>query len=150
MSLTPEESFPTKRKPPQVEVARKARALKERTKRSALPPKLAAANEAHQHAAGLADKQLTGGHDREHAHGARGPPPPAVRLLSKGAVCAIAGVSFPTLWLWMRKGSFPRGREMGGKTVWRSDEVQAWLDALPVRTYKPIEADDSDDGEART
>jgi predicted DNA-binding transcriptional regulator AlpA len=36
----------------------------------------------------------------------------------------------------MRAGRFPRSRVVGGKSMWRSDEVQAWLDALPVRPLK--------------
>jgi predicted DNA-binding transcriptional regulator AlpA len=58
--------------------------------------------------------------------------PAAVRLLSKAEVLAIIGVTFPTLWLWMRQGKFPRSRIAGGKSVWRSDEVAAWLAELPV------------------
>ena len=33
-------------------------------------------------------------------------------------------------------GTFPRSRVAGGKSVWRSDEVEAWLDTLPVRKLK--------------
>ena len=68
---------------------------------------------------------------------ARGPPSLMLRLLTKPEVLLIAGgVSYPTLWSWMRAGRFPRSRVVGGKSMWRSDEVQAWLDALPVRRLK--------------
>jgi Prophage CP4-57 regulatory protein (AlpA) len=40
------------------------------------------------------------------------------------------------MWAWMRAGTFPRSRVAGGKSVWRSDEVDAWLAALPVRKLK--------------
>jgi predicted DNA-binding transcriptional regulator AlpA len=33
--------------------------------------------------------------------------PPPVRLLSKAEVLAMVGVSFPTVWGWMRAGTFP-------------------------------------------
>jgi predicted DNA-binding transcriptional regulator AlpA len=62
--------------------------------------------------------------------------PAAVRLLSKTQVLAITGVTFPTIWLWMRQGHFPRSRIAGGKSVWRSDEVAAWIANLPVRRLK--------------
>jgi predicted DNA-binding transcriptional regulator AlpA len=64
------------------------------------------------------------------------PTRPAVQLLDKHEVLAIAGTSYVTLWSWMRAGKFPRGRIVGGKTKWRSDEIQCWLDGLPVRKLK--------------
>jgi predicted DNA-binding transcriptional regulator AlpA len=61
-----------------------------------------------------------------------GPP----RLLDKAEVCAIANVTFPTVWAWMRAQTFPRSRVVGGKSMWLSTEVEAWLAALPVRRLK--------------
>jgi predicted DNA-binding transcriptional regulator AlpA len=68
--------------------------------------------------------------DRQRAHA------PRVYLLNKAEVCAIANVTFPTLWAWMRAGSFPRARVVGGKSMWRSDDIDAWLANLPVRPLK--------------
>jgi predicted DNA-binding transcriptional regulator AlpA len=62
----------------------------------------------------------------------QGPP----RLLDKAEVCAIANVSFPTIWAWQRKGTFPRSRIVGGKSMWLSTEIEQWLASLPVRTLK--------------
>jgi predicted DNA-binding transcriptional regulator AlpA len=62
--------------------------------------------------------------------------PGTVRLLDKHEVSAIAGVTYPSIWLWMREGAFPRSRIVGGKSMWRSDEIDAWLAALPVRKLK--------------
>jgi predicted DNA-binding transcriptional regulator AlpA len=67
--------------------------------------------------------------------------PAQVRLLDKAEVLRIAGVSFPTLWSWMRAGKFPRARISAGggsksKSVWRSDEVERWIDGLQVRPLK--------------
>jgi predicted DNA-binding transcriptional regulator AlpA len=69
------------------------------------------------------------------SHSARGPP----RLLYKQDVLAITGVTFPTIWHWMRDGRFPRGRVVSGdssKTVWLASEIEAWMQSLPVRPLK--------------
>jgi predicted DNA-binding transcriptional regulator AlpA len=66
----------------------------------------------------------------------RGPP----CLLTKHEVCARVKVTFPTIWKWMRAGTFPRSRELGAgkssKVVWLEAEVEAWMAALPVRPLK--------------
>jgi predicted DNA-binding transcriptional regulator AlpA len=66
------------------------------------------------------------------ARRSQGPP----RLLDKAEVCAIANVSFPTLWARMRKGEFPRARVSGGKSFWLSTEIEEWMASLPVRRLK--------------
>jgi predicted DNA-binding transcriptional regulator AlpA len=60
----------------------------------------------------------------------------ADRLLTKPEVCAIAHVSYPTLWQWMLVGKFPRSRIVAGRSMWVSTEVDAWLAALPIRPLK--------------
>jgi predicted DNA-binding transcriptional regulator AlpA len=62
----------------------------------------------------------------------QGPP----RLLSRPEILEITGVTFPTIWAWMRGGTFPRSRIVGGRSMWRSDEIDAWMAALPVRPLK--------------
>jgi predicted DNA-binding transcriptional regulator AlpA len=62
--------------------------------------------------------------------------PSTVRLFGKHEVCAIAAVSFPTLWAMMRRGQFPRSRIVGGKSMWISTEIEQWLARLPVRPLK--------------
>jgi prophage regulatory protein len=62
--------------------------------------------------------------------------PPLVRLMTKAEVLAVANVSYPTIWQWQRDGKFPRSRVVGGQSMWRSDEVSAWLEGLPVRRLK--------------
>jgi prophage regulatory protein len=61
---------------------------------------------------------------------------PQPRLLKKSKVLEISGVSYVTLWEMMRDGRFPRSRVVGGRSMWVSSEVQAWLDGLPVRALK--------------
>ncbi len=58
------------------------------------------------------------------------------RLLTKPEVIAITGTSFPVIWAWMRDGKFPRSRIVGGRSMWRSDEIDQWLAGLPVRPLK--------------
>jgi prophage regulatory protein len=61
---------------------------------------------------------------------------PTIRLLDKREVLAIVGVTYPTVWKLMRRGEFPRAVIVGGKSKWRSDEVDAWLANLRVRPLK--------------
>ena len=66
-------------------------------------------------------------------------PTPAVRLLRKPEVLKIAGgVTFPALTKWMCAGVFPRSRLVGGMTMWKSDEIEAWLRDLPLRSYSDM------------
>lgn len=61
-----------------------------------------------------------------------------VRLLDRHAVCALVGVSYPTIWAWTRAGKFPPARVIGGgnRVRWRSDEINAWLAGLPQSKLK--------------
>jgi predicted DNA-binding transcriptional regulator AlpA len=128
---------PTKKSAAQVSFARKAAKLKADRRKPALPAKLSAANRAHIIEAGLAADGGQPQSDREHAHGARAPPPPiGVRLLSKKEVCAIANATFPSVWAWMRAGTFPRSRIVNGRSMWLSSEIEAWIAGLPLRPLK--------------
>jgi predicted DNA-binding transcriptional regulator AlpA len=127
---------PTKEPAAQVAVAKKAAELKTSAAHPVLPPTLLASNEAHIIEVGLEPDVGQHQRDRKRAHGARAPPAPAVRLIGKPEVCAIANATFPTIWSMMRAGTFPRARIVGGRSMWRSDEVDAWLAGLPVRPLK--------------
>ena len=70
------------------------------------------------------------------ANQSQGPP----RLLDKAEILTITRVSFPTVWQWMRAGTFPRSRVVGGKSMWLSSEVEAWIVSLPLRPLKGDEA----------
>lgn len=59
-----------------------------------------------------------------------------IRLISKPEVLDRVGVSYPTLWAWMREGKFPRSRQLGGKAAWVESEIEDWITALPVRRLK--------------
>lgn len=64
--------------------------------------------------------------------------PADIRLMSKGEVLDRVGVSFPTLWRWMRADKFPRARDDGSgmMPVWLAHEVEAWILSRPLRTFK--------------
>jgi prophage regulatory protein len=121
--------------------AERRRRQREESK-SALSPELIQANLKHRARAALAADDLPRSkHDNERLHGARAPPPLAERLLGKNEVLTITGLSFPTIWSWMRAGRFPRSRIVGGKSMWLSTEIDAWLAGLPVRPLKGDNAD---------
>lgn len=61
------------------------------------------------------------------------------QLLTKQEVVALVGLTYPSIWLMMREGRFPRSRVVGGKSMWVSTEIDAWVDALPVRPLKPLD-----------
>jgi len=125
---------------PQTAGGQKALRLENSKSKPILTPELSAENRQHQVEAALADDLGDAQDTRRRVPPARGPPSLVLRLLTKPEVLLIAGgVSYPTLWSWMRAGRFPRSRVVGGKSMWRSDEVQLWLDALPVR---PLKGDD--------
>jgi predicted DNA-binding transcriptional regulator AlpA len=58
------------------------------------------------------------------------------RLLSRREVCDRVGVSYPTIWAWMRADKFPRSREIGGKIAWVESEIDTWITNLPVVRLK--------------
>jgi prophage regulatory protein len=63
---------------------------------------------------------------------------PALVFLSKTQVLKKVPVTAPTLWTWVRQGKFPKPRSISpNKTVWIEAEVDAWMQAQPVRNYKP-------------
>ena len=134
-------------KPPaaQVAVAKKAASVKaESAKPSVIAPDLIAPNEQ-----GLADEALAAANPpaSEHEQSLHAAPARVgARLLSKREVLAIVGVSYPTLWSMMRANTFPRSRVVGGKSMWLSTEVEAWMAALPrsrLKGDRPPEAPDT-------
>jgi predicted DNA-binding transcriptional regulator AlpA len=107
------------------------------------PKKVRNAHLQHLYKAALAPDVARDQHDRQHAHGPRGPPvalPPGMpQLLDKHQVCSLLNLSFPTVWKMMIEGRFPRPRVLGGKSsksMWLSSEVETWVAGLPVRPLK--------------
>ena len=128
---------------PQTAAGQKALRLKNSKSKPILTPELSAENTQQQAEAALSDDVGDAPDTRRRVPPARRPPSLVLRLLTKPEVLLIAGgISYPTLWSWMRAGTFPRSRIVGGKSMWRSDEVEAWLEALPVRPLKGDPAPD--------
>ena len=68
---------------------------------------------------------------------------PTLVFLSKQQVLKKIPVTAPTLWAWVRAGKFPRPRAIFNKTVWVAAEVDAWMQARPLREYKPVTTGDN-------
>jgi predicted DNA-binding transcriptional regulator AlpA len=61
-------------------------------------------------------------------------------FLSKAQVLRKIPITAPTLWAWCRDPAknFPKPRAISpNKVVWIEAEVDAWMRAQPIRTYKP-------------
>jgi predicted DNA-binding transcriptional regulator AlpA len=139
MANTVTPSSPSKRPAAQVAFAKKAADAKAaKGKTSLIAPDLIDGNEQELAEAVLTDSNRPAReHDERSLHAARAPPAwLGARLLSKRQVLAIINVSYPTLWSWMRQGKFPRSRVVGGKSMWLSTDIEAWLATLPVRKLK--------------
>ena len=54
------------------------------------------------------------------------------QILRIGDVMQAVGLSRVTIWRWVRDGKFPAPIRLGSRHIgWRSEEVQAWIDARP-------------------
>jgi prophage regulatory protein len=71
---------------------------------------------------------------------AAAPPPSPSRFVFKPEVLDRVGVSYVTIWQWMRAGTFPASREVGGKVAWLESEIDRWIATRPARQYKKAEA----------
>lgn len=57
----------------------------------------------------------------------------SVRMLRLPEVIDLTGLSQTTIWRRERQGQFPKRRRLGANLVaWRSDEVEEWIEGLPV------------------
>ena len=58
------------------------------------------------------------------------------RLVYRSELIARLGVTYVTVWNWMRDGKFPRGRKIAGKVAWLRSEVDTFLATLPAQKLK--------------
>jgi predicted DNA-binding transcriptional regulator AlpA len=61
---------------------------------------------------------------------------PLDRLIFRSELVETVGLSYVTIWSRMRAGTFPRGRDIGGRTAWIESEIAAWIASRPVRRLK--------------
>ena len=71
-------------------------------------------------------------HDHTHEQMPRGPP----RLIDKAELLHRVPISYPTIWLLMREGKFPRSRQVGDRALWVESEINAFIAGLPVKKLK--------------
>jgi prophage regulatory protein len=64
------------------------------------------------------------------------PRPPPATLLNRKQVLERVGLTYPTVWLWMQEGRFPRAREIGDRLAWVESEIEKWINDLPIRKFK--------------
>jgi prophage regulatory protein len=58
-----------------------------------------------------------------------------VKLIRLPKLIDIVGLKRPTIYKAMKAGTFPKPVNIGPRAVaWRSDEIEAWVEALPRST----------------
>jgi predicted DNA-binding transcriptional regulator AlpA len=70
------------------------------------------------------------------------PPRDSIRLIFRPELLELIGVSYGSIFAWMRTGKFPLSREIGPggrgtRIAWVESEVLEWLAARPQRRMKP-------------
>ncbi len=64
-----------------------------------------------------------------------------LRMMRLPEVVIATGLSGTTIWRREKDGQFPRRRRLGVNLVaWRSDEIEAWIEALPEADEEPAPA----------
>jgi prophage regulatory protein len=66
---------------------------------------------------------------------------PGSRLLLNSALLELVPFSYPTIWKWMRAGTFPRSVRVGAKVAWYASEVEDWLAGLKRSALKGDDAE---------
>jgi predicted DNA-binding transcriptional regulator AlpA len=69
-------------------------------------------------------------------------PRDSIRLIFKPELLELIGVSYGSIFSWMRAGKFPIAREIGPsgrgtRIAWVESEILEWLAARPQRRMKP-------------
>ena len=57
-----------------------------------------------------------------------------LQFYSKAKILSMIPVTYVTVWNWMKAGTFPRARKVGGKVMWPRGEVDAWMQSRPFST----------------
>ncbi len=59
-----------------------------------------------------------------------------MKWLTRDEVVAKCRVCYVTIWRRINAGTFPRGRNVCGKILWKESDVDAWLEAQPRQRVK--------------
>lgn len=125
--------MPTKTPAAQVAMAKKAAAAKRKAERQRhYPPRLLGLKKTK----GIRPRITVDQGHRDRGDGDGGDLIDGDMVIDKAELCFRLGVTFTTIWNWMRAGEFPRARALGGKSVWLKSEVDEWIKGLPVQPYK--------------
>jgi len=62
--------------------------------------------------------------------------PAPLKLIFKAEVIKRVGFTYPSLWKWMKRGTFPLSFDVGGKTAWSESEIDAWIASRPRSKFK--------------
>jgi predicted DNA-binding transcriptional regulator AlpA len=62
-----------------------------------------------------------------------------VKFLTKAEVAALFNVTVVTIWKWTTQGVFPKGKQIGAKTMWRADVVAKWQNERPDARVKTVQ-----------
>ena len=60
------------------------------------------------------------------------------RLIGRKELCRFLGVSYPTVWKWLRAGKFIPAIDCNGIPKWQLSAVRSWVNAQPRRVVKPL------------
>ena len=61
-----------------------------------------------------------------------------LRMMRLPEVVIATGLSGTTIWRREKDGEFPRRRRLGANIVaWRSDEIEAYIESLPMADEEP-------------
>jgi predicted DNA-binding transcriptional regulator AlpA len=60
------------------------------------------------------------------------------RFIFRPEVLDRVGVTYVTIWQWMRDGTFPASRDVDGQVAWYEHEIDTWIASRPIRKYKPL------------
>jgi predicted DNA-binding transcriptional regulator AlpA len=70
------------------------------------------------------------------------PSEPSLKLISRETLLEKIGVTYPTVWAWVRDKHFPAARVLGkdnggkGRIAWVESEVDEWINSRPRQQPK--------------
>ncbi len=59
-----------------------------------------------------------------------------MQWLTRKEICDKTRLGYMSIWRRIDAGTFPRGRKVGHRILWREDEVDAWMESQPRQRLK--------------